>query len=47
MTKCKNFIKTPVKEALRQANALDFVLKLDGGLDASVGASSMLNLSGG
>ena len=36
-----------MKEALRQANALDFVMKLDGGLDAYVGASSMLNLSGG
>lgn len=44
---CCTASEDEMKEALKQANALDFVEKLEGGIDAHVGASSMLNLSGG
>jgi len=36
-----------MREALRKANALDFVMKLKNGFDTNVGTSSMINLSGG
>lgn len=36
-----------IQEALQQANAKEFVSKLKDGIDSFVGASSMLNLSGG
>ena len=36
-----------MREALRKANALYFVMKLENGLDTYVGSSSMINISGG
>lgn len=43
----KDATDTTINEALKQANAYDFVHKLPEKLDSFVGASSMLNLSGG
>ena len=36
-----------MREALKKANALRFVEKLENGLDTYVGTASILNLSGG
>ena len=36
-----------IKQALQKASALEFVEALEDGLDTYVGASSILNLSGG
>lgn len=42
-----NASEEEIKDALKKANALEFILNLNRGLDAEVGTSSMLNLSGG